>query len=453
MKGKLAALAASAVVLSGCTSINFSVDGLLAAPKLTSEQSEIHEALINAVGNNLTLKYPKNGANRSAYVIADIDDEPGDEALVFYEYTGSETNDDGLRVNLLDKDADGRWQSVKEIAGAGTDVDKVIITPMGTDNHTNVLVGYQTLSGEEKALEIYSYRSGDFKRIGTSSYSVLETFDINSDGSNELVTVRRQNNTETGLTTSTASLLTLNKGEDEEGKPTDVVTLTQSIDMCDNVSSYARAVTGRVADGRNALYIDAVDGEGNLHTEMVYYRYSALQNPMQIRSEKLIPECTRPAGYYAADIDGDGIIEIPVTRPLAGYENSQPEDQQLLTSWTQYTDFYELTEKFAGYYAVSDGYTMIFPSRWTDKVTVKKDSITNETVFYKFEGDINAEMTELMRIAVVPKTQAEEFTFSGYQLITSAGQLDYLVLLPTNKREQLILTIDEVTNNLYVIES
>ena len=153
------------------------------------------------------------------------------------------------------------------------------------------------------------------------------------------------------------------------------------------------------------------------------------------------------------DIDGDGIIEVPVTRPLTGYENLQPEDQQLLTSWTQYEDFYELAEKFSGYYAVSDGYTMIFPGRWTDKVTVKKDSITGETVFYKFEGDINAEMTELMRIAVVPKTQVEEFTFSGYQVITSAGQLDYLVLLPTNKREQLILTIDEVTNNLYVIES
>ncbi len=450
---RAAACAAAALMLSGCTSISFSVDNLLAAPKLTAEQSEIHEALIAAVGNNLTLKYPKNGDNRSAYVIANIDDEPGDEALVFYEYTGSDTTDDGLRVNLLDKDDSGRWQSVKEIAGAGTDVDKVIITQMGADNHLNVLVGYQTLSGEEKALEIYSYLGGDFKRIGTSSYSVLETLDITSDGSNELVTIRRQTNTETGLTTSTASLLTLNKAEDENGEMTDEVTLTQSIDMCDNVSSYARALTGRVADGRNALYLDAVDAEGQLHTELVYYRYSALQNPMQIRGERLIPACTRPLGYNCTDIDHDGIIEIPCTRPLTGYENSPPEEQLLLTSWTQYKDFYELEEKYAGYYAVSDGYTFVFPSRWADSVTVKRDTVTGETVFYKFAGDINAEMTELMRIAVVPKTQVEEFTFSGYQVITSAGQLDYLVLLPTNKREQLIPTIDEVTNNLYVIEA
>ena len=453
MLKRLTACAAAAVLLSGCTSINFSVDNLLAAPKLTAEQSEIHEALIAAVGNNLTLKYPKNGANRSAYVIADIDEEPGDEALVFYEYTGSETNDDGLRVNLLDKDENGKWQSVKEIAGAGTDVDKVIIAKMGADNHTNVLVGYQTLSGEEKALEIYSYFGGSFGRIGTSSYSVLETIDVDSDGANELVTIRRQTNTETGLTTSTASLLTLNKTTDEEGKEVDAVTLTQSIEMCDNVSSYARALAGRVADGRNALYVDAVDAEGMLHTELVYYRYSALQNPMQIRSEKLIPLCTRPYGYYSADIDNDGIIEIPVTRPLTGYESAPPEEQLVLTSWTHYVDFYELQEVYSGYYAVSDGYTFVFPGRWADSVTVKRDPVTNETVFYKYAGDINAEMTELMRIAVVPKTQVEEFTFSGYQVITSAGQLDYLALLPTNKREQLIPTVDEVTNNLYVIES
>lgn len=453
MRIRAALCCAAAAVLTGCTTMSFSVDNLLAAPKLTAEQSEIHEALIAAVGNNLTLKYPKNGLNRSAYVVANIDDEPGDEALVFYEYTGSDPADDGLRVNLLDKDESGNWRSVKEIAGAGTEVDKVIITRMGTDNKLNVLVGYQTLSGEEKALEVYSYRSGDFKRIGTSSYSILETLDINSDGSNELVTIRRQTNTESGLTTSTASLLVMTNVPDENGDYTQEVALNQSIDMCDNVSSYARALTGRLADGRNALYVDAVAADGQLHTEIVYYRYSALQNPMQIRSEKLIPECTRPAGYYCADIDRDGIIEIPSTRPLAGYENSPPEEQQLLTSWTRYKDFYELEEVYSGYYAVSDGYALIFPSRWADQVTVKKDPVTGETVFYKFSGDINAEMTELMRIAVVSKTQAEEFTYSGYQVITSVGQLDYLVQLPTNKREQLILTIDEVTNNLYVIES
>ena len=120
MRLKRAALPLAAVLaMTGCSPVNFNVDNILTAPKLTEEQSEIHEALISAVGNNITLKYPRNGANRSAYVIADIDGEDSDEALVFYEYTGTGGESDGLRVNLLDKNSDGKWVSVKEIAGAG----------------------------------------------------------------------------------------------------------------------------------------------------------------------------------------------------------------------------------------------------------------------------------------------------------------------------------------------
>ncbi|MBR1393167.1 MAG: hypothetical protein IJ561_04960 [Ruminococcus sp.] len=441
---RLAAVCLAGAMLTGCTGLNIGVDTLLAAPKLTEEQSQIHQALINAVGNNLTLKYPKNGSYRSAYVIADIDDEPTDEAIVFYEYTGADAAEDGLRVNLLDKDEDGKWYSVKEIAGAGTEVDKVILTRMGAGNRMNVLVGYQTLSGDEKALEIYSYRNDDLVRVGTSSYSVLEPLDINGDGSNELVAIRKITNSETGQVTSKASLLEMNSDE---------VSLSQSTDMCENIVSYAKARSGRLADGRRAIFVDAVNSDGMLHTEIVYYRYSALQNPMQLRSEKLLPLCTRQPGYYSADVDGDGVIEIPMTTPMLGYENAITEEEpMLLTTWKQYKDFYELEDKYSGYYAVSDGYAMMFPSRWADQVTVKKDSSTGEAVFYKYGGDINAEMTELMRIAVAAKQQSQAYTYDGYEVITSMGQLDYLVKLPTNKRESLILTIDEVVNNFYVIE-
>ncbi|MBR1764917.1 MAG: hypothetical protein IJ746_05935 [Ruminococcus sp.] len=439
---RLAACAAAAIIMSGCTSMNLSVDNLLAAPKLTNEQSEIHEALINAVGSNITLKYPRNGDNRSAYVVADIDNEETDEAMVFYEYSGADGNEDGLRVNLLDRNEDGEWYSVKEIAGAGTEIDKVILTKVSGVSGTCVLVGYQTMTGEEKTLEIYSYRDGELSRIGTDTYSVLEAIDLNSDGTNELVTIRRSTNAETGQVTAKASLLEMKDGE---------ITAVQSIDMCDNVTSYVRARAARVKDGRTALYVDSLNAEGSLQTEIIYYRYSALQNPMSLRSEKLLPLCTRPTGYYSVDIDEDGVIEIPATRVMLGYESALPEDQVLMTSWTVYQDFYELEPKYSGYYSVPDGFTMIFPSRWTDKVTVKKDSATEETVFYKYEGDINAEMTELMRIAVKAKPLSQDYIYDGYQVVRTVGQLDYLVKLPTDRREQLILTIDEVSNNFYVV--
>jgi len=428
--------------MSGCSAVSFTVDGLLNAPKLTEEQSEIHQALIAAVGSNITLKYPKNGENRSAYVIADIDGEEGDEAIVFYEY-GSGGNGDGLRVNLLDKDDKGKWYSVKELAGAGTDVDRVIISPMGDYNRTSVLVGYQTITSEDKTLEVYSYNDGDFKRVGLNTYSVLETLDINSDRYNELIAIERTTNTETGAVSAAASMLDMKDGELVKG---------DAIEMCTGVVSYEASLTGLLNPEHEAIFIDGINAEGMMQTEVVYYRYSGLQNPMQQSPEKLLPLCTRPAGYFSADMDGDGVVEIPGTQAMTGYENAVAEEMVYMTTWNVYEDFFNLAEKYRGYYSISDGYFFSFPNRWKDKVTVKRDPDTDELVFYKYDGDINSSMGEIMRIAVSAKSKSGAFSDDGYSLIDSKGQLDYLVKLPADRREQLILTIDEVKNNFYIID-
>ena len=86
--------------------------------------------------------------------------------------------------------------------------------------------------------------------------------------------------------------------------------------MCDNVASYVSSKKGYLPDGRQAIYIDGLNASGELQTEIVYFRYSTLQNPMQLRSEKLLPLRTRPSGYYSSDIDDDGIIEIPSSKPM-----------------------------------------------------------------------------------------------------------------------------------------
>ena len=350
---KLAAVCLSCLTMTGCSALNFSVEGLINAPKLTSEQSEIHQALIESVGSNITLKYPKNGEYRSAYVIANIDDEPTDEAMVFYEYTSNGSEEDGLRVNILDKDEDGKWYSVKELAGAGTDIDQVIISPMGSNNQTDVFVGYQNLTNDEKTMEIYSYTDGDFKRVALDTYSVLEPLDINNDGYIELITIQRSTNNDTGAVTAKASMLNMKNNE---------ITRGENVDMCDNVTSYVSSKTGMLDSGRRAIFIDGLTADGKLQTEIIYYRYSGLQNPMQLRSEKLLPLCTRPAGYYSEDMDGDGDVEIPSTSPMVGYENAVADEMLYMTTWSVYEDFYDLKTKYTGYYAISDGYFVTFPS-------------------------------------------------------------------------------------------
>ena len=343
------------------------------APKLTEEQSQIHEALTKSVGSNITLKYPRNGDYRSAYVIANIDDEPDNEAIVFYEY--KETNKDkGMKINILDTDEDGEWYSVKEVSGAGTDVDKVIVSQLGSGSGINVVIGYMNQSTDEKTMEVYSYKDEDFKKIGTDTYSVLEAMDFDSNGKNDLVAIQKTVNAETEKISAKASLLKLENGE---------IKREMTIDMLDNVESYVKVTRGLLSDGRHALFIDGTTSDGNVQTELLYYRYSTLQNPVQQRKEKLLAACTGNVDFRGTcmDIDGDGVVEIPSIKPMPGYENVETPQQKFLVTWSAYKDFYVLEEKYSGFQSNSS--FIAFPKRWEGKVTVKTDHDTGEVIFYK----------------------------------------------------------------------
>ena len=439
---KKAAVIAVSMVLTGCSALNFSVENLVDAPKLTEEQAEIHQALIESVGSNITLKYPRNGDHRSAYVIANIDDEPDDEAIVFYEYKDS-VKDNGMRINVLDTDEEGKWHSVKELRGAGTDIDKVMGSYFGWSTKRQVLVGYQNPATDDKTLEIYTYSAGEFQKVGSDTYSVLEMMDINADGMNDLVAVQKTVNPETEKISAKASILSVENGE---------VKRDLTIDMCDNVSTYVKSAKGMLESGRSAIYIDSLNSEGLLQTELLYFRYSTLQNPIQQQKEKLLGVSTRPTGYYCTDVDGDTVMEIPQIKPMLGYENAVADEMLYMTTWNIYKDFYTLQEKYTGYYSVQNGFFLSFPKRWADKVTVRRDNDTGDVVCYKYLGDINTSTTELVRFCSVTKNNAQEKQSSGYELVDTRGQLCYFVKFPKNTDDQLVLTIDEVKNNFYIID-
>ena len=109
------------MALCGC-SLSASMENMLAPPKLSEEQNEIYQELINSVGKNVKLKYPRNGDYRSAFVIKNIDDEPGDEALVSYESKDIRSGESALRIKFLDKSS-GKWETVYDLACPGNEVE------------------------------------------------------------------------------------------------------------------------------------------------------------------------------------------------------------------------------------------------------------------------------------------------------------------------------------------
>ena len=108
------------LLLTGC-SFGTSIDTLMSPPKLSIEQEQIYTALTDAVGDSISLKYPKSGRYLSAFIVEDIDGDNGNEAVVFYEKTGLTVEENTLRINILDSD-NGKWRSVYDTPADGSEI-------------------------------------------------------------------------------------------------------------------------------------------------------------------------------------------------------------------------------------------------------------------------------------------------------------------------------------------
>ena len=175
------------VLFSGCTIVS-GIETYLKPPRLSEQHEQIYNALINAEGSKISLKYPKSGSFLSAFVVANIDDEPTDEAIVFYEKTNLTGSDlSTLRINFLDQ-VNGKWNSVYDFATEGTEVERVFISKLGASDITNIIIGIS--SQTEKTAELFFYdgkTKPEPKSLG--NYSVMDVTDINGDLENELIMI------------------------------------------------------------------------------------------------------------------------------------------------------------------------------------------------------------------------------------------------------------------------
>lgn len=434
MKKKMGTLAVltAACVLSGC-SVAGTAENLLSPPMLSAEQSEIYEALRKELGKEIKLKFPKAGDYRSAFIVANIDDEPTNEALVIYESPSG----GNVRINVLDKNENG-WFSAYDHAGAGAEVEDVKICRLGGSSALNILVGYSTVNRNEKQLKAYIYKDGVLVNTYDDIYFAAEVMDLDGDGRSEIEII-------TAPTENKPAKVKMVTADENN-----ILFVQDEIGLDDGVSEIASIVRGYAASGRPALFIDGVRGSSGLSTEIVYCIGGSLRNPVAL-SEDSIKATIHPKGYSPADADGDGITEIPTISPFPGYESVSSGSEVLnLTTWNIFEN-YMIVPKMSGFYNRSAGYFYMIPSRWEGVVTVKADSYTGEYVFFRYDGSLNSSDTELMRIAAVDSLNESAYLENGYFTVESRSGICYMIKISSDINEPLVPTQAEVKNNFYLI--
>lgn len=289
-------------------------------------------------------------------------------------------------------------------------------------------------------MQVYKYKKGVLESVHTETYAIMDILDLDNDRFNEIITINKPSGNE-------SPKLNVCKFFLQDGKEG----LSQNqVNLRNDSVSFINMQNGMLNDNTRALYIDSVKGDGSIQTEVIYFSDDNLLNPFL--DNDLATKTARQPGYLSQDIDNDGTIEIPTTTPFTGYIGTDTLKEVVYnTAWKVYKPEGTLSNKYNSYYNITKSYVFVILDRWAGKVTIKTDTVTDEIVFYKYDGEMKDEMTELMKIKVSNHQKSSEYISKGYYVIKSQGQVDYLIKQVNSKDKDFLMTDSEINDCFHIL--
>ncbi len=185
-KAILLTIIIASILLGGCSAIigSGSVDELLRAPQTSQLMSDIQSALNSFKNDTVQLKYPRGYKEQSPILVADIDSDGIDEAVILYT---SEQNGQRVRLAVLENTELG-WQVVQDIEGLSSEVMDLELAELAQGD-VQIVVGYANATLVDKFLCVYSYKNDNLYYNLETAYTNYLVVDVNESGMNDLLIV------------------------------------------------------------------------------------------------------------------------------------------------------------------------------------------------------------------------------------------------------------------------
>lgn len=442
------------LLCSSCTGFSPVTEDLMQPPKLTAEQKALDDALRESVTQDFTLKYPKSGEFRSAYVYYNLDDDEEEEALAFYSIGLSST----ARVALLDR-KDGVWHAVNALSGASQEVEFVAFAHISNRDKKDVIIGWSSEEESEKQLEMYSCIDGKLERMlfrdssGKTDFNYYDSYlvnDMDSDGLDDIYLFSRDERNR--LESSWIKQLAYDANSNN-------VRLYSEHSLSDSISKFVGVTAGRINERRRGIFIDELLFGDQLATEVFTLDSDGLLTPVisfGARGDEDISalyemtlrdvssddkDVSKEA--VCTDINGDSIIEIPSARLLPGYKRQKDSEALYLTEYMQLKNN-SLERVQAMVINRAGGYRVDFPEEWLDQVTVFAQPETSEWRFIEYNASLEDPFSdlsgELLRIRVVSKKGYQDKNLEKYTELDTRGMFTYYAYIPENVNSNLSIS-------------
>lgn len=410
--------AAAIVLLSGCAPE--SIDDLMRLPKLSEEYIELQSVIDGVLKTGAVYAAPISGSYRQSVQLYDINGDGTNEALAFFRVTDEKP----LRIYIFSQ-TDTGYEVVSTIDGDGSSIGSIGYIDMDGDGWTEIVVVWHMGTGI-KMLGIYSLKSFKAAPIAMTDCDQYGAADMDGDGCTELMVVRKN-------TPEKAGVVELYKlGADGEPE-------TALAKLSPDMGSISRLAVGALFDKTTGFFVEGEFGGSGLITDIFTFDGKQLTNITA--AETGSSESTvRSYAVYCRDIDGDGIMEVPLSRNL----KSKGDAVYRVLDWYRYdvsgTGMLNLTT----YHNYSDSWYLVLPQQWSDKVTIRReDSNSGERgiIFSQWNGPDEPVTDFLIIYAITGENREDMATRDGRMVLHRSSETIYAAKL-TEAAEQLELAPD-----------
>ncbi len=402
----LIALAMLALPLSGCLQ---SAEELYALPKQSDEYYTLQTQIEEVLRTGAEYSAPVSGDRRQAVQLADLDSDGQKEAIVFFR-----TQEEKPLKIYIYKKTDAGYEQYAVIEGDGSAFASVDYRQIDTALGLELVVGRRVSDQVPQTLSVYAMNDGQVSEQLSVSCIRHTLADLDGNGLEDLLVFRTDEDASIGLTeyyswTGTAL--------EQVGSADMSAALTPE--------SVRRIVSGMMQEDVPAVFVASTYEESTIVTDVFILSGGEFINVSSLGEEPGDVSSVRYRSVYAADVDGDGLIELPhpVQLPKLGGEDAPTYNK---IQWYNLRADGSRHNKLTTFHNYTDGWFVELLPEWEEALAVDYIRDSQQLPCFRFFRTGGATPEERFVIYAFSGTDAEALARSdGRFLLGEKGDVVY----------------------------
>lgn len=373
-------------------------------------------------GKGASFAVIKTGANRQSVQLADIDADGVDEVVSFFKTTNGV-----FHIYIHKKNGDG-YEEIGNVEGVGHNIKSVEYIRYKDTGALCIAVNWELGETAQSAMSVYAVVNGVAKNLQDIQAANYIVSDLDLDSKEEILSIAK----DSVKGVNVAKLY---------GFTNDKCVLMGEVSLSIESDKVLNIVDGFNASGEKSIFIDSSATRAKYVTDMLIYKDGLLLNGSVDAQTGSGVLTSRDFNMYCKDIDGDGIIEIPLTTMLKGYVDANSADTRWKISWKKMENDKIQKSSTDTFNNVAQDWFLYWPESWGDDVTatVRSEVGVSKTTFfvpeklsnstysltssennivlevYVYTGENRVENAQMSGVKIMYRTQTAVFGYKTYE--------------------------------------